>query len=282
MASILPVNVSLDNITLVGNIRCKRSFPAFVNDARRTYIEEYKSNPTGYPYVHTWKMMDGTHLSVSAPESKLPEMRMEFNPNKWMEDEAKEILAWMKHARPTRIDTAMDYDHDLSNYVLVDSRARKRNIILSGAGKLQTVYLGARSSEDMVRIYDKAEEQGEKSQTLWRVELQRRFRPDSREYFPRSLFHDIYMVMTQSENFVDKAVLAYLRDHPEGWGEMTPYQRRTYKSKLATSATVRIDFASGYVHSKGALVERYEQIISFTETYKTPTTKPVQYLPTPF
>lgn len=91
----------------------------------------------------------------------------------------EEALKYAAYAngRVTRLDVALDvgarFDfrglYDAARAGLLDTKARKSSVIESDSGT--TVYIGSRSSESMLRVYDKAAEAGLTS-PLTRLELE--------------------------------------------------------------------------------------------------------------
>lgn len=277
----LPVETSIDKITLVGDIRCKKQFEHEMNDVKNNYIQRYSSNPTGFPYIHSWNMVDGSFVQVAAPEANVPGLRIEGNPNKWMRSKIKPILSHMKNARPTRLDYAMDYFEDLGNMVWFDTKARTRRMYVSGSGKLQTLYIGAPESEQMYRIYNKALEQKE-SGVKWRVELVHKYKPSDKQYVSRDLFSDIYAVLPKADNVEESAMLEYLLHHPEAMGMLSQYQRKKYKSTMAIKAQKMFNPYEGYLQCRNNLKEQLHNIIECTDTYKARKYYPAQEIVTPF
>lgn len=108
--------------------------------------------------------------------------RMEFNPNRIKWAELIPVLRLLGKftsllwGRISRIDTAIDYKASLNPLMFHDKFKRKGSIFY-GLNGVQTVYLGMRSSDVQIRIYDKSLEQREQfditgDESWWRVEAE--------------------------------------------------------------------------------------------------------------
>lgn len=128
-----------------------------------------------YPYPISYSLPDGSHVSTAAPGAKVPSLRLEFNPDSeaWA---AAFLLARMQERRLSRVDFAVDYPgHDINEYTFERSGVSRTEIGGRG-GRLETVYLGRRSSGVMLRCYDKGLEE-RSGEVKMRTEAQCRYRP---------------------------------------------------------------------------------------------------------
>lgn len=106
-------------------------------------------------------MVDGSLLQWGEKNSNNG-LRLEFNPNKCMKECIHELLPHIGNKHVTRIDIALDYiGTEISEYLWLPDRKRKRRIFCGKDGKLETVQFGSRASDKRYRIYDKAREQEE-------------------------------------------------------------------------------------------------------------------------
>jgi len=131
-------------------------------------------------------------------------MRLEFNPSKTKVFDIISVIVFIGQnsllsARVTRLDFAVDYDFELSAVSFYDKFKRKCQIICGDTG-VQTIYLGAKSSDVQIRIYDKRVQLKEEFNTVhdgswWRVESQ-----DQR---PFSLFGELNKNPFQNLFYVD-------------------------------------------------------------------------------
>ncbi|MED3897411.1 hypothetical protein P4797_20785 [Priestia aryabhattai] len=166
---------SIDRLTIMGsNIGILKGY---INLNSYLYYEGFSKN---YGFRYAYKGLNGELLEVGNKEK----IRIDFNPNKANMDEIKKILSCIKHPYLTRLDIAIDYfGIDLSGFQWTSEKLRKRNIWTDFNGVLETLYIGAPSSEKRYRIYNKLQEQIAKGEKLslklnekhWRVEVQKRF-----------------------------------------------------------------------------------------------------------
>lgn len=170
-------------------------------------IEEYLKH-SGYIIRQNFSQNYGFRHSYHCQKGELIEMgdrgrvRLDFNPNKANMEQIEDILSRLKYPHLTRLDIAVDYfGIDLSKVEWISKKRRKRNIWKDENGILETLYIGAPSSEKRFRIYNKALERLEKGEERdpravnghWRVEVQKRYKEsdnilDPKEYFLPDLF----------------------------------------------------------------------------------------------
>lgn len=113
-------------------------------------------------------------------------IKIEMNPNKVDWEQISTLLRVfgrldsVLRGRVSRIDVAVDYKCELDPYMFFDTYKRKGGCIW-GSNGIETVYLGMRSSDSQIRIYDKAKEtRGEarddfdisSDSSWWRVEAE--------------------------------------------------------------------------------------------------------------
>ena len=108
---------------------------------------------------------------------------------------------------------------------------RSRRLYTSRTGRLETIYLGAPSSDRQTRIYDKGLEQGV-DYDWWRVESQARMKKGD-ALFQDNPFEGLYAYEKGSEyeglSLEDKAVLQYLEAKPTGISELKTKKRQYYR-----------------------------------------------------
>lgn len=163
--------VSVDNMTLVADDSGR--FKSLVEDIGFDYfINGYGAK---FPYHYTWECADGSIVQYADETKAVKAIRVEFNPNKCIDDRLIKVLSTLKYPKLTRLDVAFDFEEDLSEYDILDMHSRKTNEWKSGLGRLETKYIGAPTSPLRIRIYDKALEQKiENEKVWWRVEAQMR------------------------------------------------------------------------------------------------------------
>lgn len=220
---------SIDNLTLVGNMSVQSDdFIKIISNMHEvSYI-----NPAKYPYKQTIHFVNhSVILQVAEYGSEIPDLRLEFNPNKVTVQEMSLIMFLIKDIKITRYDVAIDLQEDLSEWTILTNNTNSRRRYWGRDGRVQTDYIGTQRSKVMYRIYDKNKEQGIKSKVpWWRVEEQ--IRPELRDnILPDTLFKSLHMVKpTENMDIIDKAVIYYLRENPAAWNELTPHLRRKYKA----------------------------------------------------
>jgi len=150
------------------------------------YQVEYRHMPWNFIYQHQYNFTEcGLFLQLGDFEREKV-FRIEFNPNKLKKEHLTfyfNIMKRIKFPNVTRIDWAVDYDEDMSNYEFKQLTARKTIEYRSRSRKLETLYLGSPKSDNFTRVYNKAlekrrskfkkldqEEEIEVKEVLWRVE----------------------------------------------------------------------------------------------------------------
>jgi hypothetical protein len=228
---------SIDNLTLLSSLKEKRQFQGFMNSWGADNIKSYKLNPDVYPYCESWLMTDGSYLQyANDTASTVPQVRLEFNPNKCNVANLLVLNSMFKNRRPSRVDVAIDFDQDLSRYLWL-CPGMKSNRWYGRNGRLETLYYGASSSALQYRIYDKAVEQKAKGRTWWRVEAQSRYGPKDKVHLPVDLFQGLYAISPEQADYQDRAVVHYLREFPEQMPDVT----RWHKAKLLALSDVGTD-----------------------------------------
>lgn len=224
MESLFGTDVTIDRISFVGG------YLQGMEKHLRSSLYVADSQLGNGVYRYNYHMVDGSIFQIAEKGLGIPSARIEFNPNKCIEQEISRLLSYMKDIRMTRIDIAIDYFgvtkfeelywHDLTN-------RRKRIIYLSPSGVLETLYIGSGGSEKRFRIYDKAKEQDDYSRgKWWRVEVQ--IRSEELEDNP---FQDIKATWKQAEglSITEKALLNYLIQYPDEIGQLSKNARTKYK-----------------------------------------------------
>lgn len=95
------------------------------------------------------------------------DIRFEYNPKYALYDAEVEgiqnrIVNVMKDKHCTQTHIAIDYSYDISKLIIIDTVARKENTFKGRNKKLETVYLGVRSSDNHLCIYNKKQENKDK------------------------------------------------------------------------------------------------------------------------
>jgi len=217
---------SIDKLTILGNLRHERVFHSFMTAVDNDYVKSHREHPDKYPYIDSWQFADGSFMQYAGDSAaKVPEIRVEFNPSKC---QAGNMLALLNHVimkRVTRLDVAIDFDIDISEYAwLCPGKTSVR--YCDRSGKLQTLYFGKRNSRRYFRIYDKAAEQEEVNRVWWRVEAQARFHPRDRDFLPTDMFDGLYAIPQVVTDVDDRALIYYLIHNPEQIRNLSRRQRK--------------------------------------------------------
>lgn len=234
------LKISIDRLTVCGNR---------LNDLEKFYrqseVTDYKSFAK-YPYRHSVHFLDGSVLQIAEKDAvnsgKIKELRYDFNPNnKLYEKLHLQVLGHMKDLHFTRIDVAFDvYDIDMSSWRWIDTKGRPFNVWYSGTGEVETWYIGGKSSDLKIRIYNKAKEQKLDNKVWWRVEVQiRRETCKLIQAFDGKVmynpFDDIYAVVDGDYKHLDiktRAMVKYLINEPQCFSELSVNSRSKYKKIL--------------------------------------------------
>ncbi|MGB9660581.1 MAG: hypothetical protein ACPL5F_01005 [Moorellaceae bacterium] len=148
------VACTIDKISITGNWKLRREY---MLDIFKEVVRE-KNGEFGickYPYRYSMKL-ESVYMQISERDAKnIKEGRVEFNPNKCdLEFVTDFIREYMKDKEITRLDIAIDYEGvDISNYLIWTERRVSSS--WNYGKKLESVYIGSRSSERFYRIYDK-------------------------------------------------------------------------------------------------------------------------------
>lgn len=143
--------------------------------------------------------------------------RVEYNPNNTTLHPVKKLLENFSHLqgalhsiRIARLDLAIDFDAKIDPYLVLCEGMRKSFIVIGSKG-LESVYFGSRQSKNYLRLYNKRQEQIDKTgQDLighdrWRLELESKESfflddvPDHGKVFRRISFFD--GVVSQSDDW---------------------------------------------------------------------------------
>lgn len=244
---------SIDNLTLLSNLTSKRQFQGFMNSVDMDYIKSYRSNPDVYPYRDSWLMTDGSFLQYADDTAaKVSPIRFEFNPNKCAVVQVLKLMTFFQDKRASRVDVAIDFDKDLSQYVWICSGVKSTRY--SGRSReLETLYFGGSGSSLQFRIYNKALEQKEQ-RTWWRVEAQKRLRPRESDYLPEGLFRNLFAIGFQKETSLnDRALLHYLHCYPEEEQNVTRWHKKRLIETASDILNVNDLYLAGREKLKGVL-----------------------------
>jgi hypothetical protein len=259
--------VSLDRLTLIGS--GADIFPKVL--AHSQYIKN--SGEARFPYRYNHYCIDGAVIQTKEKKG-LDNVRIDFNPNKVIKEGMLEMLSLVHFSKVTRLDIAVDYyGMDLSGLTWIDTKARKRVTYHSGAGKLETLYMGSGGSEASYRIYDKAKEQKDEAGGLWwRVEAQ--LRPESMRATSKGNilalkpFEDVRAVTPEYTGLsaTEKAMVYWLTHEPNAWGELHSNTRTKYKKLIVEKGTPLSPQPNEIVKRK--IGELHHQLAYYTDSMR--------------
>jgi len=232
--------LSLDRLSFVGDLAAHKDRNGEItSNLWESWLNDYGVKGrrfSKFPYRHLINTVAGYTVELKEPNAQVPDVRVDFNPAAcpgWR-DSLPLLVSGMRYSRITRLDFAVDYRLDLSEWNFITENPVKSCRFFSRSGKLETLYLGAADSAIRFRIYNKAEESGSPG-VWWRVEAQCRFRPDDNALncHPFSLLS----VVRPGEglSIEDKALLHYLQAFPDAIGELSQYKRSQYRKLLKSS-----------------------------------------------
>jgi hypothetical protein len=252
-------SVSIDNLTVVGEPMEKvKDRDIKIKDKEiANYVYSIHKELEGNPivqfqwatptdtYHYNYKLIKGAFVQVTHESSPTPQIRLEFNPNHFKTRVSgrymMQLLKHIKEPRPTRIDPAIDlFTEDISTYKIYDEKTRKKRLHTTPHDRLETLYLGAKSSDETIRIYDKKVESGETvaSQVYghwWRVEGQIRGEKARNMLYGYNPFIGLEFIRPAIDSSLDirtKAMLEYLQNHPNELDRLSKNIRSKYKQLL--------------------------------------------------
>ena len=182
MKSTLP-RISIDKLSFTARIGDygQASLVDYLSNV--PYEVEYRQTAWNFMYQHQWNFKAcGLFIQTGRYNSE-DIFRMEFNPNKVQGEYISfihRICQRLKYPNITRIDWAVDYEQDMSQYEFKQLTSRSTIEYKSRGGHLETLYIGSPKSDNFIRIYNKGlekkkhhadpEEEVKVKETLWRVE----------------------------------------------------------------------------------------------------------------
>jgi len=243
----LPVKFNtptIDKLTLLADLRHFQK-----NLDKLSHHNDFLHSTTDYSMHYKTRIETASDLfiQVACPvSSPVPHLRIEFNPNKFNPTGSlwHTLLPMLKNKRLTRIDYAIDYPQDLSEYSWTTTKPRTSNIFYGATGAIETIYLGKRTAKNQYRIYDKAKEQGLSDSLTttphWRAEQQ--FTLDTRtEFWMLRPFADLvgWKPDTFTGNYTDDLHLDDLHKNPNNWKRLNSSRRRHYRTLIKDHTRVQ-------------------------------------------
>jgi len=214
------------------------------------------------------------------------DIRYEYNPKYELYrvdigDIQHRILETLYNKHCTRVDVAIDYAYKLSTLMIVDKKKRKECIYLGVNKRLETVYIGARSSDMQLCVYDKKQENKDKGtidqypseEHVARFEVRlkgakalERFMNDE-EMNP---FSDLFILgyrtklkedLKYTERKVIQGILEDVRRGLNPFSEMTRRENEKYKKLLEETVKEKLDVKKDYKEKRRFLVGQLENVL---------------------
>jgi len=241
------LSITFDRMTVLGDLGDNRVF--LLNSLIKKYsiARENKIyvSDTRYHDCVKGKFLDDLvyfeYDKLKAKSYKTRNFRMEFNPNNlnseqvgWLQEN---VIPMLTDVGITRLDLAFDVDFKLSDYEFINvgnSREKSTVEFRNASRQLETMYIGKRESDKMVRLYNKKAEQAKKGNKVdlpnwWRLEFE--LKRETVDEFA-DVFETLHIKkpdLREIEKVQDRAMLYYLRDHPEEWAELAKATKAKYR-----------------------------------------------------
>lgn len=209
---------------------------------------------------------------IKAKSFNTRNFRMEFNPNHLTEEQVLwlqiNVIPLLSDVGITRLDLAFDVDFDLSQYEFLpvgNSRQKSTVEFRDASRKLETLYIGKRQSDKMVRLYNKRLEQEKKGNTSdlstwWRLEFE--LKRETVDEFGE-VFDTLQIkkpILNDLEKIEDKAILYYLLDRPQEWSNLSKRKKEKYRKMLREikEEDITFIFKEGLKKKKAELLQQLD------------------------
>ena len=154
-------DVSIDRLTIVGDVVNSemKKFRELINFSGCVKLHDsLQTKVNGMFFKEVYFEYD----SIKASQRNIRNFRMDFNPNSlkdYEKDWVKEnVIPLLKNVGLTRVDIAFDTTVSLNEFTYIERNPKKRNLHYGRNGVLETLYIGVRGSDVVMRIYDKKNE----------------------------------------------------------------------------------------------------------------------------
>jgi len=188
----------------------------------------------------------------------------------------------MRDKHCTRVDIAIDYAYKLSTLMILDKKRRKEYIVKGVDKRLETMYVGVRSSNMQLCIYDKKQENSDKGtldqyqdvEDVARFEarlkgakmIEKFMNDDSIDPFEALLVLGYRNTLQQELDYEEEAVLEkMLRDIKRG---LNPFERMTKRKKvtnrkiLEDAVQEKLHVSKDYKEKRRFLVGQLENVLT--------------------
>lgn len=249
----------VDMLTAVGTVPTKKlkKFETLVNTSAYFNLLD-----GGGPQTIKAKSVDNK-VFIEFVGLRKNQLRAQFNPNKMNQEERrnliKNVLKFIPEYHFSRLDLAIDLNVNLSDYFIYSDVATKTTVHSGLTGRMETKYIGTRTSDKFIRIYNKKQEVNDKQdfkddfvlsevdqnfyegQHWWRVEVElKRNRTDDWKYS----FDQLHLVKPKWKNIeknTDRAMVFMLLSDDTEWANLDYRTRKRYKEMISEMTDVDLN-----------------------------------------
>lgn len=234
------LDVSFDKITIVGDLH-----PDFYNQFQKLYIRtDVDVWEAGHDRIkgQFFKKVYFEFDRLKGQAFKRRNFRMELNPNHmdqgeilWLQNTIAPMLSDMGISR---LDLCFDVDFNLGEYIFILKSPKNTVEFKNKAGKLETLYIGRRESDKMIRCYDKKAERKSNAdinvnvEEWWRLEFE--LKRESVNDFVY-VFDELQIKkpeLSELKSFNDRAGLYYLLNNTNEWLNLSKDKKTRYRKLL--------------------------------------------------
>ncbi|MDT3497623.1 replication initiation factor domain-containing protein [Bacillus toyonensis] len=212
-------------------------------------------------------------------------MRFEFNP-KYMKNNPivntaiRHVFALLENIEVTGIHIALDYAIHISDLKIRDLSGKTEYIMLGRDKTLETMYVGVRSSDNHICLYDKKKETTQTGSidpypdvdhvTRFEARLRKKKALDIWDStwnpFDSIIVSDLYRLNHMDLKLNDKIILDAIMSDPYGryWGMMDKYQKSTWRKKMKDMVPKKLDIAKDFTNRKKSLSAELNDLITGT------------------
>ncbi|MGG5742031.1 replication initiation factor domain-containing protein, partial [Bacillus cereus group sp. IBL03679] len=210
-------------------------------------------------------------------------VRFEFNPkymkcNPIVNESIRHVLGLLENIEVTGIHIALDYAVNISDLKIRDLSSKTEYMILSRDKTLETLYIGVRSSDNCLCIYNKKKEaeQNGSIDPYPDIEYVTRFEARLRKKKTLELWEEDW---TPFDNIIvstlqqlgqmnlklnDKIILDAIMSDKYGryWGMMDKYQKTAWRKKMKDLVPKKLDIAKDFSKKKKSLSEELNDLLN--------------------
>ncbi|MGF9816310.1 replication initiation factor domain-containing protein [Bacillus toyonensis] len=218
----------------------------------------------------------------SSEKRLIKPVRFEFNPkymkcNPIVNAAIRNVLAFFENIEVTGIHIALDYAINISDLKIRDLSSKTEYIMLSRDKTLETMYIGVRSSDNHLCIYDKKKETEHTGSidpypnmehvTRFEARLRKKKALDIWESnwnpFDSVIVSDLYSLNHMDLKLNDKIILDAIMNDSYGryWGMMDKYQKSTWRKKMKCIVPKKLDITKDFANRKKSLSAELSDLI---------------------